>query len=486
MNHQLSLNTNSLIAVSRRLAEAQQAFAAAYPGVNVAARQPIHSVYGGAHLFKAETPRKLGKLAMQSIAAYAPNFTLFAQVLGLPGADRLLASDTKAMELAQNLAHTQPTDPAAYQDPARLAFTVYNRVADKLQHEPVEDFRIDFEDGYGYRSDEEEDGHALAVAEQLAEGVNEGHLPPFLGLRLKAFSPEAYPRAVRTLDLVLTNLAARTEGKLPAHFMVTLPKVMLPAQVEALAHVLELLEVRLGLPVGAVRIDLMLETPPALINSRGEIAVRSLVEAGQGRVRSVAFGTFDYTALNDIVAAYQQHTHAAADFARHLIQVSLAGAGITLSDSVTQVLPVPIHRDAPESLTPVQMAENQVAVHQAWKLHYDNIRYSLAHGFYQSWDLHPAQLPVRYAATYAFFLENLAGSSRRLRNLIEQAAQATMIGNTFDDAAMGQGLLNFFLRGLACGALTEAEVLATGITLDELRSRSFAHIVANRSRKTHG
>jgi hypothetical protein len=102
------------------------------------------------------------------------------------------------------------------------------------------------------------------------------------------------------------------------------------------------------------------------------------------------------------------------------------------------------------------------------------------HGYYQGWDLHPAQLPVRYAAMYAFFLEGLADASRRLNNFIERAAQASLVGNTFDDAATGQGLLNFFLRGLACGALTEAEVLATGITLDELRSRSFAHIVANR------
>ena len=111
----------------------------------------------------------------------------------------------------------------------------------------------------------------------------------------------------------------------------------------------------------------------------------------------------------------------------------------------------------------------------------DNIRRSLQHGFYQSWDLHPAQLPARYAAVYAFFLESLPDAARRLNAFLDRAAQATLVGNTFDDAATGQGLLNFFLRGLACGALTEAETLATGITLEELRGRSFAQIAARRA-----
>jgi len=56
-----------------------------------------------------------------------------------------------------------------------------------------------------------------------------------------------------------------------------------------------------------------------------------------------------------------------------------------------------------------------------------------------------------------------------------------MLGTIFDDAATGQGLLNFFLRGVNCGALTEGEALATGLTLEELRGRSFVKILKARS-----
>ena len=93
-------------------------------------------------------------------------------------------------------------------------------------------------------------------------------------------------------------------------------------------------------------------------------------------------------------------------------------------------------------------------MHRAWRLHADDVRHSLVNGFYQGWDLHPAQLPTRYAAVYAFFLEGLDAASERLRNFVDKAAQATLVGDVFDDAATGQGLLNFFLRGINCGAIT--------------------------------
>src|SRR5436853_5244573 len=103
-------------------------------------------------------------------------------------------------------------------------------------------------------------------------------------------------------------------------------------------------------------------------------------------------------------------------------------------------------------------------------------------GFYQGWDLHPAQLPTRFAAVYSFFLEGLEPASERLRNFVRKAAQATLVGDVFDDAATGQGLLNYFLRALNCGAITEDEaVTMSGLTLDELRSRSFVRILRNRT-----
>jgi hypothetical protein len=171
--------------------------------------------------------------------------------------------------------------------------------------------------------------------------------------------------------------------------------------------------------------------------------------------------------------------HPACDFARNVMQVAFGGTGVWLSDGATNIMPIAPHRG--DNLTAEQIAENNRAIHRAWRLHYDHCRNSLANAFYQGWDLHPAQLPTRYAAVYTFFLEGLDAASKRLRNFVEKAAQATLVGDVFDDAATGQGLLNYFLRAINCGAITEEEAIRrTSITLDELRSGSFVKILKNR------
>jgi citrate lyase beta subunit len=447
----LSLPTESLDQITQRLADANARFHQRYPGGSIE-RQPVHSMYGGAQLFKAGGHMRLGSLALASMDAYAPNFVVFARALGLPSAESLSEQ------------------------------AIYTRVREKLAREPVEDLRIDFEDGYGYRSDAEEDAHATLVGEQLDAAMTAGALPPFIGIRIKSFAPESLRRAIRTLDMVITTLAARTGGAIPPHFVVTLPKVTIAEQVDTLADLLDLLEARNGIAAGAIAIDLMLETTQAIVGQQGQIAVPSLVQAGRGRVVSVAFGTYDYTASCDITAHEQTHDHPAADFARQALQASLAGTGIQISDGATTVLPIGPHRaTGDQALTDRQQDENRATIHAAWRTHYDNVRRSLRHGFYQGWDLHPAQLPARYAAVYAFFLEQLPDASKRLRTFVERAAQATLVGNSFDDAATGQGLLNFFLRGIACGALSEDQIQAAGITIEELHGRSFARIVANRA-----
>ena len=324
----------------------------------------------------------------------------------------------------------------------------------------------------------------MSVGKELAAGMTAGTLPPFIGIRIKPFTQESAKRGMRTLDLVITSLAAASGGKTPANFVVTLPKVTIPEQVSTLADLLELLEAKNGLAPGIIGMDLMIETPQAIINHLGENTVNLLVRAGKGRVRYCAYGTYDYTALCNITAHYQTHTHPAADFARHVLQVSLAGTGVSVSDGATTVMPIGPHRATKDKpLTSQQEAENLAVVHAAWKLHYDNIGHSLRHAYYQGWDLNPAQLPVRYAAVYTFFLESLEDASKRLNRFVDAAAQATLSGNMFDDAATGQGLLNFFLRGIACGAITEQEATATGITLEELHGRSFVKIVQNRAYK---
>jgi hypothetical protein len=223
----------------------------------------------------------------------------------------------------------------------------------------------------------------------------------------------------------------------------------------------------------------MVETPQAILDPDGKASILRLVGASRRRCVAAHFGTYDYTASLNITAAYQQLTHPANDFAKSVIQVALAGTGVWISDGSTNVLPVPPHRASEgRSLTSAEREANRRAVHAAWKLHYDHVRHSLSRGFYQGWDLHPAQLPTRYAALYAFFLEGLEAASARLKNFVEKAGQATLVGEVFDDAATGQGLLNHFLRAWGCGAITEEEAVEmSGLSLDDLRGRSFVRIL---------
>jgi hypothetical protein len=178
--------------------------------------------------------------------------------------------------------------------------------------------------------------------------------------------------------------------------------------------------------------------------------------------------------------------HPACDFAKHMMQVAFAGTGVWLSDGSTTVMPVSVHHSNADgqSLSAAQRSENRTSVHRAWKLHFADIQHSLIGGFYQGWDLHPAQLVSRYAALYAFFLEGIDAAGARLRNFVEKAAQATLVGDVFDDAATGQGLLNFFLRGINSAAITEEEARRmTGLTAEELRSKSFTVILKERARQ---
>jgi citrate lyase beta subunit len=476
-----TLSPEFLRDVTARLASAHDAFQRRYPGAT-GDRQPVHTVYGGAHLFRADTARRLGQTALRSLDEYAPNFGAFARVIALAGADRLPDSP-EASAKAEKIIEADP-EAARKDSPADwFAYTVYQRVRQKLQREAVEDFRIDFEDGYGNRPDDEEDGHAASAAREVAAGLNSGELPPFLGIRIKPFTEELRERSIRTLDIFLTELVSKTGGKLPGRFFITLPKIVVPEEVAALADICSRLEAALGLEKGVLRVELMIETTQAIFNERGEVNLLPLVTAGRGRCIAGHFGTYDYTAGRNITAAHQHMTHLACDFAKETMQVALAGTGIWLSDGATNILPVAPHRAAKGGppLEPRQVTENRAAVHHAWKLHFDHIRHSLVNGYYQGWDLHPAQLVTRYAAVYSFFLEGLDAASGRLRNFIEKAAQATLVGEVFDDAATGQGLLNYFLRAINCGAISVEEAQSrTGLTLADLRTGSFVKILESR------
>lgn len=449
MNLVTSFEQNEIARIISDLSEANRTFMRRYPGESNR-RQAVHTVYGGGHLFKADSPTKLGTVALRSLEEYAPDSATLARAIGLSG-------DTKFSQC------------------------VYDRVVDKLKREPLEDFRLDFEDGYGNRADAEEDGHAASAAHEVARGLASKTLPPFIGIRIKPLNEDLRARSVRTLDIFVTTLVRETNGKLPENFVITVPKVQIPAHVTAAIRLFEIIERKNGLAAGALKIELMIETPQAIINERGGTTLMSLVDAADGRCGSVHFGVYDYTASCGITAKYQAMGHPVCDFARQIMLVSLAGTGIHLSDGATNILPVGPHRATEDRpLNKAQLEENRKAVHQAWQLGFNDNLHSLRTGFYQGWDLHPAQFVTRYAAVYQFFLEGLDAASNRLKTFVEKAALASLFGDVFDDAATGQGLLNFFLRGMACGAITEHEALATGLTLEELRSRSFLKILQGR------
>ena len=438
-----SLPEKKLSKALDRVHRAQGRYLARYPG-DSGARQAVHTVYGGAHLFTAETAKKLGELALRSLDTYAPDAHTFAEAIGLRG---------------------------------ELADQVYARVREKLGREAVEDFRIDFEDGYGNRPDEEEEGHAAAAAAQVGIAYAAKSLPPFIGIRIKPLTRELAGRSLRTLDIFVTEMVDKCEGKLPDNFVVTLPKITTKTDVTTLVEAFEILEDRLGLEAGSLKMEFMVETTQTIFDAQGRTALPRLAKAAAGRLIAAHFGTYDYTANCDITAAHQRMRHPACDFAKQVMKVTFAGTGVALSDGATNIMPIAPHKGASSDQ---HKRENRDAVFAAWRLHADDVRHSLVNGFYQGWDLHPAQLPTRYGAVYGFFLDGLAPASERLKNFVGKAAQATLVGDVFDDAATGQGLLNYFLRGIACGSVTEEEALATGLSLEEIRSKSFVKIMAAR------
>lgn len=476
----ISLSATSLQGVDESLRTSNNAFMEVYPG-ETGRRQPVHTVYGGAHIFRADSAQRLGQVAERAFAENALDFVVFARAIGLPRSNELPDVLGYATGLRQRL-EDEPDAVREENKAAWMAHAIHRRVQEKLRREPVEDFRIDFEDGYGNRPDAEEDGHAESAAIEVSRGLAAGTLPPFIGIRIKPFTEELRARSVRTLDIFVSTVLDHSGGKLPNNFVVTLPKITTPEQVSALSDIFELLEKQTGLATGALKMEMMIETTQSIINSKGQINLPLLLQAARGRCTAAHFGTYDYTASCSITAAHQHMMHPACDFAKHMMQVSFSGTGVWLSDGATNIMPVGPHRATEgKPLTQDQIEENRAVVHRAWKLHYDHVRHSLTGGFYQGWDLHPAQLPTRYAAVYAFFLESLDAASERLRNFVEQAAKATLVGDVFDDAATGQGLLNYFLRALNCGALTEAEALRlSGLTPDELRSGSFVKILRTR------
>ena len=468
------LDQNKTSGILKQLAGANRSFEASYPG-NSLRRQPVQTFYEGAHLFKAESAKNIGQLANKSLTDFAPDFVSFANALGLKDVESLpdnnAAIDALLTEIQNN--GIDPKNSAVW-----LAWRVYAQVKKKLEREAIEDFRLDYEDGFGIHPDEKEDAVAVQGAKEVANGMKQNILPPFIGIRIKPFNSEFVERSVRTLNIFVSTLLEETGGVLPENFVVTLPKVEIPEQAAALVKVFEVLEADSVLNSGELKMEIMIETTQSVFNADGEVTARKIAIAAGNRCLGAHFGTYDYTASCDLIAAYQTMDNEVCDFARQVMKVAFGGSGIFLSDGATNIIPLAPHQG--ENLSALQISENLENVHRSWKLSYGHIRHSLANAFYQGWDLHPAQLPIRYAANAAFFLEQLQVSTGRLRNLVEQASSATVSGDVFDDAATGQGLLNYFFRALNSGAIDPEDVESAGVTVEEVQAGSFRNIVEAR------
>jgi HpcH/HpaI aldolase/citrate lyase family len=376
-------------------------------------RQPVHTVYVPADALTAGTVREWGDRALAALDAHAPDAAALAAVLGLSG---------------------------------ELAADVHDRVRAKLRREPVEDLRIDFEDGYGSRPDAEEDAAAVAAARTITAAVADGAAPPYVGIRMKCMEAAVRDRGIRTLDLFLTTLL--DGGGLPEGLLLTLPKVTFPAQVSAMAELCEEFERAAGLAPGRLGFEIQIETTQSILGPDGTATVPRLIDAARGRATGLHYGTFDYSAACGISAAHQSMDHPAADHAKAVMQVAAAGTGVRLSDGSTNVLPV-----GPTA-----------QVHSAWRLHHGLVRRSLARGYYQGWDMHPGHLPTRYAATYAFYREGLDAACARLAAYTAKAG-----GDVMDEPATARALSGYLLRGLDCGAVDLAEVTGrTGLGRAEL------------------
>ena len=443
---------------------------------NSSSRSPVHVVYGGADRYTSGTTKKLGEIALRTMHEYAPNFVEFARACYLQGSETLPSYPDAITKLEKQIARShlksKTEDPSAW-----FAWTVHRKTFAKLESEPIEDFRIDFEDGYGFRPDEEEDADAVRTAAELALALQNNSITKFSGLRIKSLNRETSTRGLRTFDLFLKTLIEKTDGTLPENFVITLPKIRDKKQVSELCGRLRKFEKRNGLKSRSIGIELMIESPLALFDHKGDPALKGLVEEAKGRCTSAHFGAFDYTSALGIVSSHQGLHHPANDFARQMMLANLAPLGIRLADSVTMKLPVAIHKNGRPNSS--QTEENRHSVHEGWRVHFANVTFSMQNGFYQSWDLHPNQLPARYAAAYAFFLSGRDAMATRLKDFLAKATQATLTGNTFDDAASIEGILTFFRRGIDCGAFEPKEIKALlGMTTDEIRSITFHKMAA--------
>lgn len=425
------------------LADADDALRTQYPGPPTG-RFPVHTVYLPADRCTADDVRAFAATARKLLASYAPDAGELARATG------------------------ESVDDVA---------AVYDRLVAKLEQDPIEDLRADFEDGYGVRTDEVEDGHLDGVLAAFEELAAHDELPTWHGVRFKSFEAPTRARGVRTLVEYARGAAQR--GLLDGNVL-TLPKVTSVDQVTAMNLACEALEQELQLPSGSVTFEIQVETPQAILAADGSASVAPMVHAAPGRVSSLVYGTFDYSAGLGIAAAYQALDHPAADHAKSVMQVAAAQTGTRICDGSTNVVAF----------------GDEASAHATWRLHSGLVTRSLIRGIYQGWDMHPGHLVSRYLANFLFFRRALPSAASRLAAYVQQTSggdvrdadperaqeardasalqgagdsQRQRSASIMDEPATAKMLAEALLRGVHCGAIGADEVeSACGLTVSEL------------------
>jgi citrate lyase beta subunit len=405
---------------------------------------PIHTLYGGAHLFKTETLPKLATLASRAFFEHCPNLDEFCRAFGLrpPPEGSLDQQDCAAA-------------PNVF--PQSVLEKVFMRIKHKLAVSPIDDYRIDFEDGLGLCSGEEEDRIASEAAGHLVAASKAKNLPPSVGIRIKSFATSADTfRAMRTLDIFLAAALANEPEAFPHTFIVTLPKVSHPTQVAAFVELLVGIKNQFPLQDRQIYGEIMIESPDGLINAEGRVWLHELLAKDRNIIIGVHFGAHDYLASLGSAGVHPNLRHPACDLARLLIKMALGGRSpLAVVDGAETFMPL----GAPD------------VVRHGWQLSFANVWHGLDQGIFQGWDLHPAQIPARLAAVYTYFIAGLPSAAARLKNFLASQTHASRVGANFDDLATAQGLLNFFDRAIRCGAISADEARHTGLDLAGLRAK---------------
>lgn len=409
---------------------ANSEFLRTHPGER-AERQPVQSFIEGAQLFDERTFARIGESAQDALRAHAPDAEALAAAMMFGGRARGVAAE------------------------------VHRLIVRKLEREPVEDYRIDFEDGYGVHRDADEDAMVERCAQAVVAAARSRCFPPSWGIRVKPLTRELMARSLRTTERFI-QLVHGAGGTLLDGFVVTLAKVTVREQIAFFVRHLAEIEQRHGLRAGSLRLEIMVETPTSILASDGRCPLPDFVQAAEGRLMAASLGTYDYTAALGITAAYQRQRHPACEHARLVMQVALAGTGVQVRDGSTALLPV----------------EPTPRVHEGWRLHHGDVAHALKLGIYGGWDLHPAQLVSRYAAVFSFYLAGLDSAAQRLARFLGTVRNSSAPRDIADDVATGQALLNFFSRAIACGATDrDTAARATGLRLEHFDGRPFRAVL---------